>query len=454
MIVYVAGHAYVDDENKVYLAPKNFSLQRMAATGLTLAWLVDLLEHCPTKEKLLLLDCCHEGTGADLKAEPSTEEMLRTLATTAGRSPLKTLTAITSCKTGQRGLDLPAKQQGLFAFCLADGYSGRADKNRDNHLEPTELYDYLLSGMAAAAKELGKEQAPVLILPDSSAPRLSPEAKVAIRKLAAFLRQDHIDITAAHAAYSEAQEAAGKELEPKLLAGLVFLKVNSRDTRKAADATFQPINATNTEEVLPPLALGWIHFQHQSYKAGVDTLADGGRADSRSEEPQRRISGDARSTSSAGSASFVSSQPRRRWPVREPVRPDDSFKALDAAIASRGDDAQRCYDEGGAKTQALVADFDQRISGAKAQSRRRWRPRFAFIAGNCRTTRSFPSTTCCRRFSPDWISSCSFCYGRPDSRPILLIHVRSAARVGPSTSSRSSSIAEGTRGRRRECRST
>ena len=61
VIVYFAGHGYVDDENKVYLAPKNFSFQRMSTTGLTLAWLVDLLEHCPAHEKLLLLDCCHEG---------------------------------------------------------------------------------------------------------------------------------------------------------------------------------------------------------------------------------------------------------------------------------------------------------------------------------------------------------------------------------------------------------
>ena len=46
--------------------------------------------------------------------------------------------------------------------------------------------------------------------------------------------------------------------------------------------------------------------------------------------------------------------------------PEDSLKALDAAIASRGGDAQRLYDEGRAKTQDKVADFDQQISDAKA----------------------------------------------------------------------------------------
>jgi len=363
VIVYFAGHGYVDDENKVYLAPKNFSFQRMSTTGLTLAWLVDLLEHCPAHDKLLLLDCCHEGGGADLKAQPSTEEMLRTLATTAGRSPLKTVTAITSCKAGQRGLDLPARQQGLFAFCLADGYSGRADKNRDNRLEPTELYDYLLAVMAAASKELGKEQVPVLILPDASAPRLSEEAKVAIRKLASFLRQDRIDVKAAHAAYLEAQELAGKELEPKLLAGLVLLKTKHR---KEADDAFEPINAANTEQILPPLALGWIYFEQQSYKAGIDILADAvGRipalknpngAYPEALEHTFRWIGQLREF--AATAAVASPGARRA--------PEDSFKALDAAIAGRGGDAQRLYDEGRAKAQEKVADFDQQISDAKA----------------------------------------------------------------------------------------
>jgi uncharacterized caspase-like protein len=141
--VFFAGHAYKDEDGKVYLAPKSFDLKRMSTTGLPLQWLVDELEKCPAKDKLLLLDCSHAGKGADLAMEPSTAEMLRSLKTPPGRSPLRTITAIASCGSGQRGEDSPEKHHGLFAWLLAQGYSGAADKNSDNRLEPTELFGYL-----------------------------------------------------------------------------------------------------------------------------------------------------------------------------------------------------------------------------------------------------------------------------------------------------------------------
>lgn len=363
LIVYYAGHGYVDEENKVYLAPKNFAFKRMSTTGLTLGWLVDLLEQCPAHEKLLLLDCSHEAGGEDLKAEPSTEEMLRTLAASPGRSPLKTGTAITSCKVGQRGLDLPAKEHGLFAWCLADGFSGRADKNRDNRLEPTELYDYLLSGMAAAAGELKKVQSPVLILPDARAPRLTEEAKVAIRKQAAMMRQEHIDWKAAQAAYLAAQELAGKEPEPKLLAGLVLLKIKRR---KEADNTFEPLNAANPDQIVPPLTLAWIHFEQQGYQVGVETFAEAVARIPAVKDPngvhpeviQHTFRWIGQLREFAATAALASPQAIRA--------PEDSLKKLDAAVASRGGDAQRLYEEGRAKTQEVLEAFDQRISDAKS----------------------------------------------------------------------------------------
>jgi hypothetical protein len=185
---------------------------------------------------------------------------------------------------------------------------------------------------------------------------------VAIRKLASFLRQDRIDVKAAHAAYLEAQEAAGKELEPKLLAGLVLLKTKHR---KEADDAFEPINAANPEQILPPLALGWIYFEQQSYKSGIDMLSDAvaripalKNADGAYPEALQHVFrwlGQLREF--AATAAQASPGARRA--------PEDSFKALDAAVASRNGDAQRFYDEGRAKSQEKVGDFDQQIANAK-----------------------------------------------------------------------------------------
>ena len=90
-----------------------------------------------------------------------------------------------SCQKGQRGLDLPDKGHGLFAWCLAEGYGGAADANRDTLVEPTELFAYLQKVMPAAGAQ--DAQTPELFLPDDRPPRLSEAAKTSIRKLARYV---------------------------------------------------------------------------------------------------------------------------------------------------------------------------------------------------------------------------------------------------------------------------
>ena len=61
LIVYYVGHACKDAEGQVFLAPKDFRSDQPAVNGRPLQWLVDLVEDCPAKEKLLLLDGSHAG---------------------------------------------------------------------------------------------------------------------------------------------------------------------------------------------------------------------------------------------------------------------------------------------------------------------------------------------------------------------------------------------------------
>ena len=77
LIVYYVGHACKDEGGQVFLAPKDFHSDQPAVNGRPLQWLVDLLEDCPAKEKLLLLDGSHAGSGAEQAAEPSSAEMVR-----------------------------------------------------------------------------------------------------------------------------------------------------------------------------------------------------------------------------------------------------------------------------------------------------------------------------------------------------------------------------------------
>ena len=165
VIVYFAGHAYQDDEAAVYLAAKDFVLKQITTSGLPLLWLVDQFEQCEAAAKLLLLDCCNEGKGVDLAMQPSTARMLRSLKTSSGSQVVQTVWAGASCGRGQRGHVWPARGYGVFACCLAEGFSGKADADKNTQVEATELFAFLKQTMASSGAQLEHVQEPVLFRP-------------------------------------------------------------------------------------------------------------------------------------------------------------------------------------------------------------------------------------------------------------------------------------------------
>ena len=356
LIVYFSGHAYKDDQGAVYLAPKNFDLKRIKVTGLALQWLVDQLEACPSKEKLLLLDACQSGQGADLALEPSAAEMLRSLKVQASRALLRTVAAVASCTNGQRGLAWTDKGHGLFAWCLAQGYSGLADANRDNRLEVTELFGYLQQAMAKGSSELKGAQTPELFLPDDRPPRLTEDAKKAVRRLAAFLTQTRVDVDSAGHEYAVARKLAGKEIEPRLMYALVLLKAKDRDS---ALAYFEELKSENPDLLLPLQGLVWVRFDKRAYPAGVNELAGLVRHIPKPKTPAEEYSPEARHVFFwAGQLrGFVSSA------VQDAGRPmAEALSNLDAAVAAHGPKAEELYQKGRARSETVVAEFDKRTA--------------------------------------------------------------------------------------------
>lgn len=359
LIVYVTAQAYRDDDGQVYIAPANFDFRRMSVTGMRLQWLMDQLEQCPAGEKLLLLDACHMGDGADLRSQPSTSEMIRTIKPPSpGLAPLRTVTAISSCGPGQRGLVLADGKTGLFVSCLAAGYSGAADKNRDTHVEPTELLTYLQATMPASAKLLGKDQTPELFLPDARPPRLTEDARKAIRALAAFLRQSKFDKDKVDLQYVTAEQLAGKEVEPKLLYGVLLLKGKMRDE---AARKFDEINLERPGNLTAGQGIAWLHFERSACQAGIDALSEMVGQIKPPKNAPDAIPDDLRRV-------FFWAGQLREFAVsaaQEGRRaPESSGARLDAAVARQGMEAQRYYEQGRAQSRTVMADFDKQVTGA------------------------------------------------------------------------------------------
>lgn len=353
LLVYVAGRAYRNDQGKVFIAPRSFDLRRMDVTGLPLQWLVDQLEQCKAKTKLFLLDCGRSGDGSDLAREPSSAEMLETLESPPGRAPLRTVTAIAGSKEGQRGTISPENDHRLFAAVATDAYSGSADKNRDLRIEPTELFGFLQNRMAASA-----DQSPELFLPDNRPPRLNEPAKTAIRRLATYIGQNRLDSDAVAKDYRDARQAAGKELEPRLLYSLLLMKQKQRD---AATKQFEELRLQRPDLLLPLQAVAWMRFEQWAYQSGIDELSALVARMPQPKTPDTPYSEEERQLFQwIGQLREYADHAVEK--MRRPSSP--SLSALDAVVAKAGTDAQRHYEQGRAKSRAIAADFDKRSAAA------------------------------------------------------------------------------------------
>jgi eukaryotic-like serine/threonine-protein kinase len=357
LVIYFAGHAWQDADKTVYLAPKEFNKEQAAATGVSLQWLVDRMEQCKAKEKVLLLDACNSGPGIDPQKEPSTAEMFQALKTPPGQAALRTVTGIASCSKGERGSVLPDRQHGLFAMALSEGFGGQADKNRDNRLEVTELFSFVNESMNALGAPLQKKQTAQIFLPDNRPARLSAEAKKAIRAVAGLVRQNEVDLNAARSQYDAAQAAAGKETEPKLLFGLVLMK-----TRQRADAVrhFENLKIEHSTSPLPPLALAWLKFERRMYPSGVEELVELVNKLSKPTGP-----GDAATAEAQSILPWVG-QLREFAAVGDEKHstPAAVLDKLDAAVAEHGEAAKKLYEQGRTQTRDKVKQFDARIESA------------------------------------------------------------------------------------------
>ena len=153
LVVYVNGHAYVGDDDRVYLALKDFDLDGIVKTGLPLDWLVEQLEACPAEEKLLLLDVVHDGNGPDLKRQPSLPEMLGKLST-----PVETVDIIGSSDGTRPPGVLKDRRHGVFADLVAKGFAGAADDRLDLRVSGSELFRYLQKSLSELADRTGGQK--------------------------------------------------------------------------------------------------------------------------------------------------------------------------------------------------------------------------------------------------------------------------------------------------------
>ena len=367
VIVYFCGHAYVDEDNQAFLAARDFSLQRTSESGLPLTWLREVLEACPADDKMLLLDCCHDGEGDDLQKEPAAAVVLEALQPSADPAVFRSTAAIASSRSGQRGLVWAEKQHGLFAYCVAEGFSGLADKNRDVDINPTEMFEFLKSSMATLTVD-DKTQAPQLFLPDDSPPakaRLSDPAMLAIRNLIGNHWERSRFTSSIDKDFRAAEELAAGEQDARLAYALMLMRTLKR---RDAIGHLNRVNLNRPNLLLPYEAIAWIHFRDENYSDGSKSLATLlSIIAAKVEEAGNLDANDQRLLTLIGSLrEFATTVANSE---RQPSK--SAITKLDDQIQKTGDEAGKLYQKGRDEVATVASELDEQIKSEKSANKKK-----------------------------------------------------------------------------------
>jgi hypothetical protein len=344
LLVVVAGRALAGPKGPV-LAPKDFDKARADVTGVPLATVLSEVDQSPTANKFVVLDLAPLSDGNS--PAPNAAAMFDSIRGTRSRPLVKT-TPILAADDSTSG-DAAAAMQLITA--LPAGFTGAADPNRDNQITFSELNDYLKSSESNAGRVRS-------FMPDTTPPRLSDDAKQAIRRLAALASRQRYDKPDVQALIANAEQLAPKQPEARIVGAIVLLK------HKDFDEAQRLIGIVTTEQPKQSLAWeisAWGKFEKYNYSGGLNDLVQ-----LMQNLPSEKLSeADRRAVLLAGRLREFSAGVEHQGDRRPPAA---VIAALDAAVNTRGPEVRALFDQGRSHVRAIIADFQKKIEAASEPS--------------------------------------------------------------------------------------
>ncbi|MDI6517164.1 AAA domain-containing protein [Streptomyces coelicoflavus] len=147
VVVYLSGHgAYDREDGQLYFVTTDTQAGREQQTALEAAFVIDQLEKCAARRKVLLLDCCFSGSavqGFRSKGAPASSSMP---VVEAGG-----VHVITASQHWERAFTTDADQPSQFTRAIVEGlHSGRADLDGDGQVSANDLFRHISTDLRKA----------------------------------------------------------------------------------------------------------------------------------------------------------------------------------------------------------------------------------------------------------------------------------------------------------------
>ncbi len=140
VVVYLSCHGVLDARGRLYFATGNTIKNRLAATAVESAWLLDQLEECSARQQVVILDCCFSGAFEHAKGVADVDLERRLYGAARGRV---VLTASRAAEYSYEGQAITGAVGGgsVFTTALVEGLrGGAADLDRKGHVTVEDAY--------------------------------------------------------------------------------------------------------------------------------------------------------------------------------------------------------------------------------------------------------------------------------------------------------------------------
>jgi hypothetical protein len=235
VFIYFSGHGGRARENRqwrTYLCPREADPDDLANTAISGDEFSAALAAIPARRLLVILDACHAGGSADLKAADGTlvwksglpEDYYEALSQGSGR------VVIASSKAAQYSRVRPEGDLSLFTYHLRDALNGKAAVRGDGLIHVLDVFHYVNEAVQADEPE----QTPILKVED-----LDLNFPIALTKP----RTDYASLSGAIANYGEGKMP--KADKHAILLKLLEDRFQEQDLRHASFHIFGPGSYAN-----------------------------------------------------------------------------------------------------------------------------------------------------------------------------------------------------------------